>query len=241
MLKRIGMIFLLVLRFDTASCLGQSTTNDTKMVQSGVQLELQEFERQIETVLSEDSKSTSKQETRRMLEMVIQQFPILDLSRSMVERHRLQQIYEVLETSNRARKGIVFEVFSGAQYGFLAFRVGSTIFVSTELFSLPDVALEGVLAHELSHDERDYKRKLLIDMNNLEPDLKQALKVRLESRADEGAIRILSKAGRDLAAVKLYLEIFRKNGRLRDTEFQLRLAAERAGRKTIDSTNKAGQ
>ncbi len=233
MLKRIDTTLLLVLGLTTVSSFGEAANNNGKLSRSDVNPEVLDVEIQLETVLSQDSEPTRKLETRRMLEMVSQQFSILDLSRSMVERHRLQDIYEVLQVSNRVKKGIVFEVFSGAQHGFLVFRVWNTIFVSTELFSLPDLALEGVVAHELSHDERDYKRKLLIDRNNLDPGLKQALKARLESKADEGAVRILSEARRNTRAVEFYLELFKKNGKLNDAEAQIRLAAVHAALSAI--------
>ena len=237
MLGRIGTTLLLVLELTSATSFGEPATNYGKAAQSDADEdeEVLEVERQIETLLSQDSEQTRKQETRRTLEMVTQQFTILDLPRSMVERNKLQNFYEILQASRRVSKGIVFDVFSGAQHGFTAFRVGDHIFVSTALFSLPDLALEGVVAHELSHDGRDYKRKVLIEMNNLGPDLKQVLKARLESRADEGAVRILFDAGRDTGAVELYLELFKKNGKLTDAEAQMRLAAARGAMRAASS------
>ncbi len=64
-------------------------------------------------------------------------------------------------------------------------------------------------------------------MNDLEPRIKQALKARMEARADEGAVRVLSEANRDAGAGELYLDNFIKAGKLRDGEAQVRLAAVR--------------
>ncbi len=122
-----------------------NATSYAEPAQSDLYQEVLAVEKQIETMLSQDSERTGKLEARLTLASVTRQFTVLGLSQSMVERHRLQEIYGILQASSRVEKGIEFEIFAGAQHGFAAFRVADHIFVSTELFSLPGPIPEGSL------------------------------------------------------------------------------------------------
>lgn len=117
---------------------------------------------------------------------------------------RLQEIYEKLLVSPLAKKGVTFYAFrhKGSHNKFPSISLGRDVFILSDLVlneltenSEDEGILAALVAHELGHDDRDFRRRSLILGNDLPQDWKDALLTRIEVRADWEAMLLLHSAG----------------------------------------------
>ncbi len=138
----------------------------------------------------------------------------------IVEREKAKKMYERLDAIysglapflSEDKRGVKLYIFEDR--GFIpptfedsassvpktmdGFRIGDVIYIHLRWLKARDDELVSILAHELSHHERDFLRLHLIQSDAmLNFDERQMLSIQLELQADEAAIKLLGQSGRE--------------------------------------------
>lgn len=183
---------------------------------------LAEIEQLVEAKLAESSPELRAEELRSMVK-TLEKTVIIRRSNAK-ETQRFSELAARLAVSPLSR-AVEFRLFRhrpSSGHVFPAMAVGETIYVSEELGFVPADELTALVAHEMSHDPRDFVRLLVVDGSNLPDRTKEALRRRTEMRADQRATKMLADAGSDPRSLVSLLEHLK--GGMDDAALEERIA-----------------